>query len=326
MKNLYTYLPKDNTSHIDGVLSTRLAPAGWEKYKNRSGKLTKEEVLEWLDSLDPGFKRSNAISVLTEPIPDNAHPDILAYRDSHVLRILPNYQKLKRNGLVSAIRRINRGRKGTSETSRPNYRKIDWDKIKPGKFLMSNVPHYLIETTEGKIPPAYVKETATGKLADILAKYQDVKYGYKSGDTIRKPGDNEYFDEYRLKSPEDTLRDKLGICFDVAKGLSEDMRKAGIPAKELYIEADNGNKHYNASHSAAIVDEGPNGAYVIERGWTPQRAILRRKSLRDIVDQYKENLSKSTGSPVNAWIMDKSLPAGISAKEYVRLAKQREIK
>lgn len=326
MRNLYTYLPKDNTSHIDGVLSTRLAPAGWEKYKKRSGLADKEAIMAWLDNLDPGFKRSNAISVLTEPIPDNAHPDLLAYRDSHVLRILPTYQKLKKRGLVQAIRRINRGRRGTSETSRPNYRKIDWDKIKPGKFLMSNVPHYLIETTEGSIPPEYVKETATGKLADILARYQDVKYGYKSGDIVRKPDDNKYFDEYRLKSPEDTLRDKLGICFDVAKGLSEDMRKAGIPAKELYIEADNGNKHYNASHSAAIVDEGPNGAYVIERGWTPQRAILRRKALKDIVDQYKKNLSKSTGSSVKAWIMDESLPAGISAKEYMRLAKQREIK
>ena len=244
MKNLYTYLPKENTSHIDGVLSTRLAPNGWEKYKKRSGKETKEEVLEWLDHLDPEFKRSNAISVLTEPIPDNAHPDIVAFRDAHVLRLLPTYQKLKKKGLVNAIRRINRGRTGTSETSRPNHRKIDWENIKPGKFLMSNVPHYLIETTEGSIPAEYVKETATGKLVDILARYQDVKYGYTHDGKVKRPGDNADFDNYRLLTPHQTRKGKLGICFDVARALSEDMRKAGIPAKELYIEADRGNKHY----------------------------------------------------------------------------------
>lgn len=326
MKNLYTYLPKDNTSHIDGVLSTRLAPHGWEKYKKRSGLEDKEAIMEWLDNLDPGFKRSNAISVLTEPIPDNAHPDIVAYRDVHVLRLLPTYQKLKKKGLVKAIRRINRGRTGTSETSRPNHRKIDWENIKPGKFLMSNVPHYLIETTEGSIPAEYVKETATGKLADILSRYEDVKYGYKYGDKILKPDDNTKFDDYRLLTPHQTRKGKLGICFDVAKALSEDMRKVGIPAKELYIEADNGNKHYNAAHSAVVVDEGDKGAFVVERGWTPQRALLRRESLKAIADMYRRQLEKSTGSKVKSWIMDESLPAGITAKEYMARAKQREIK
>lgn len=161
MRHLYTYLPKDNTADTEGLLSTRLAPAGWEKYKERSGKHTKAEVLAWLDLLDPGFKRSNAISVLTEPIPDNAHPKIRAYADAHTLYAMPEYKELVKLELVKAIVRANRGRRGTTRISAPRYNKIDWENIEPGKFLMSNVPHYLIETIKGKIPPEYVEKQAS---------------------------------------------------------------------------------------------------------------------------------------------------------------------
>lgn len=327
MKNLYTYLPKENTSHIDGVLSTRLAPEGWEKYKKRSGKHTKEEVLEWLDSLDPEFKRSNAISVLTEPIPDNAHPDILAYRDNHVLRILPNYQKLKRSGLVNAIRRINRGRKGTSETSRANYRKIDWDKIKPGKFLMSNVPHYLIETTEGKIPAEYVKESATGKLADILSRYSDIKYGFTVDGVKKHPDDDKAFREgYKLQTPEQLLKNKLGICFDVSHALAKAMRSKGIPAKELYIQMARGSDKVDPAHTVTVVDEGNKGAYAIERGWANDKAILRLKSMQDIIDMYKRGLNMMGDYPVSAWIIDRPVKPGSGVSEFMEAAKQRDVK
>ena len=326
MKNLYTYLPKENTSHIDGVLSTRLAPEGWEKYKKRSGKLTKEEVLEWLDSLDPGFKRSNAISVLTEPIPDNAHPDILAYRDSHVLRILPNYQKLKRNGIVNAIRRINRGRKGTSETSRANYRKIDWDKIEPGKFLMSNVPHYLIETTRGKVPAEYVKESATGKLADILSRYADVKYGYREGGEVKRPTTEYFVNKYRLQSPGQLRKSKAGVCWDTSKAISEDMRRAGIPAKELYTEmTDKDGDH--PSHTVPIVDDGPRGSYVVEKSWDTLKGIKRMKNVKAILKMYRNGMRKQYGDgPVKFWYIEEPIPAGSSVLEYEAMAKQREVK
>ena len=153
MSNLYTYLPVDNNADVKGILSTRLSKSGWEKYKQRSGKKTKKAVLEWLDSLDPTFRRSNAISVLTEPIPDDAHPEIRAFRDAHVLKVLPAYKKLLELGLVKGIVRANTGnRRGTTRVTRPTSRKIKWQDIEPGVFTFSNVPHYLIETTDGRIP------------------------------------------------------------------------------------------------------------------------------------------------------------------------------
>lgn len=159
MKHLYTYLPKDNTAETEGILSTRLAPAGWEKYIDRSGKHTKEEVLEWLDSLAPGFERSNAISVFTEPIPDNAHPLLKAFRDRKELYAIPEYKELVRLSLAKAIRRANIGnRRGTTAIKYPRYRKMDWEHIMPGKYLFSNAPHYLVELSEGRVPSEYVEK------------------------------------------------------------------------------------------------------------------------------------------------------------------------
>ena len=178
MKHLYTYLPKDNTAATEGVLSTALAPAGWEKYIARSGKTTKEDVLQWLDNLDPGFIRSQAISVFTSPISDEAHPDIKAFRDSKELVVLPQYNDLKRLGIVDAIVRANRGRRGTTRVKYPQYRDIDWASIKPGRFLLSNAPHYLITTTEGRIPPDMImtKQDFSREMLKEIDKIRS-KYG-----------------------------------------------------------------------------------------------------------------------------------------------------
>ena len=177
MKHLYTYLPRENTASTEGILSTRLAPKGWEKYIERSGKHTKEEVLAWLDSLVPGFKRSNAISVFTEPIPDNAHPDMVAFRDAKALYAIPEYKELIRLGVAKALRRIRTGnRRGTDSTSYPKYRKIDWEHIEPGKFLFSNVPHYLLELDKGRVPAKYVEKQASAK----------APYGYRYNPKTKK--------------------------------------------------------------------------------------------------------------------------------------------
>lgn len=197
MKHLYTYLPVDNTADTEGILSTRLAPKGWEKYIERSGKHTKEEVLEWLDQLSPGFKRSNAISVFTEPIPDNAHPDMVAFRDAKALYAIPEYKELVRLGVANAIRRIRTGnRRGTDPTSRPNYKSMDWEHIKPGKFLFSNARHYLVELNNGKVPAKYVKDrTALSRelmqqVADLAKQYKLPVFAVTDGASITRNNGN----------------------------------------------------------------------------------------------------------------------------------------
>lgn len=165
-RQLYTYLPKDNTADLEGILSTAKAPKGWEKYVERSGKATREDVLRWLDSLEPGFKRSNAISVFSEPIPETADPRMVEFAKAKILYSMPSARELLKLKLINAIQAINTGRRGTHPVTDTGTRHIQWAKKKPGKFLFSNVPHYLIETTDGHIPPEYITKEASDKKLD----------------------------------------------------------------------------------------------------------------------------------------------------------------
>ena len=157
LADLYTYVPKENTVATDGLLSTALSRDGWEKYAERSGESTKEGVLRWLDLLDPTFKRSDAVTVLSEPIPEDAHPDFRTFAARKQLVRVADLKDLIKNNIVKQVRSINVGGKGTHTVTRTPKRPIAWKNKKPGRFLFSNVPHYLLETTTGKIPKEYLQ-------------------------------------------------------------------------------------------------------------------------------------------------------------------------
>lgn len=152
---LYTYLPKDNTEATDGILSTALSEQGWEKYRGRTGKDSKEEVLAALDSWDPTFRRSYGISAFRSPIPDYADADFRAFADAKDLYSFDAAQLLAA-GILRQMHGINTGRRGTHKIKRLPYKGPDWGSKKPGRFLFSNVPHYIVETRDGRIPPEYV--------------------------------------------------------------------------------------------------------------------------------------------------------------------------
>jgi len=157
MASLYTYLPKDNDADTVGIRSTAFSKDGWKKYIERSGKKTREEVLEWLDQLDPTFKRSYAVSVLSEPIPEDAFEDFVAFAKAKARYKLKSLKELRDTGVITQIRAINTRGRGTHTVKEPMRGKIAWDKKRPGRFLFSHVPHYLIETTNGFIPPEYIE-------------------------------------------------------------------------------------------------------------------------------------------------------------------------
>lgn len=163
---LYTYLPKDNTEAVDGILSTALAEHGWEKYRGRTGKNSKAEVLAALDAWDPSFRRSYGVSAFMSPIPDDAHPDFRAFADAKDQYSFDAAQLLA-SGIITQMRGINVGRRGTHKISRLPYKGPDWGSKKPGKFLFSNVPHYIVETRDGRIPPEYVTKEEHDKTAAL---------------------------------------------------------------------------------------------------------------------------------------------------------------
>lgn len=151
---LYTYLPKDNTAATDGLLSTALSDKGFEKYRNRTGKYKKEDVLKVLDSWEPDWTRSKAVSALSQPIPEDAAPQFREFADSRALYSF-DIKDLIKARILAHIRRTRRGT-GTMEVSEPSKDDIDWHKS-PGKLLFSRIPHYMVETMDGRIPSKLIR-------------------------------------------------------------------------------------------------------------------------------------------------------------------------
>ena len=155
---LYTYVPKENTLDIEGLYG----PWGdseenlVRRYGPRANATTKQQVLDWLEKIDPG--RSRSLSVLTEPIPDTASDRLKAFADSHQLVKLPSVQILIAAGLVEPEFYKNTGGKKMYKRERISYKPIDWNQPNSG-LLFKKIPHYLLIANKA-IPPEYLEKQA----------------------------------------------------------------------------------------------------------------------------------------------------------------------
>ena len=212
-RRLYTYLPPVNTADTDGILSTASAPTGWEKYRDRLGlpdTATKEEVLEGLEGWEEG--RSKAISVLTEPIGEDAPAVVRRFAENHKLYSIPSYEELVKRRLADRLYRVIKHRKGTVPTDHTTARKIDWSSTapKPGGLGLSGVPHYLLVTTKGKIPAELVRREEddlyratsrelANKVAQVAGKYNRPVFFVTDGASITRNNGNPVIKRLRNK-------------------------------------------------------------------------------------------------------------------------------
>jgi hypothetical protein len=122
-----------------------------QHYADRAGSTKKEDILAYLESTFKG--RSRSISVLTEPIPDNANKKLLEFRNSCQHVVLPPVEKLINAGIVEEIRS---GKRPYNVVDKMDYsERIDWNRSISG-LLFKNIPHYMIVLTSGKIPPSFL--------------------------------------------------------------------------------------------------------------------------------------------------------------------------
>ena len=126
------------------------------RYGPRANATTKQQVLDWLEKIDPG--RSRSLSVLTEPIPDTASDRLKAFADSHQLVKLPSVQILIAAGLVEPEFYKNTGGKKMYKRERISYKPIDWNQPNSG-LLFKKIPHYLLIANKA-IPPEYLEKQA----------------------------------------------------------------------------------------------------------------------------------------------------------------------
>ena len=163
-RSLHIYVEMPNTLLKDGVLSPMLAPEeNLQHYADRAGSTKKEDILAYLESTFKG--RSRSISVLTEPIPDNANKKLLEFRNSCQHVVLPPVEKLINAGIVEEIRSGNRP---YNVVDKMDYsERIDWNRSLSG-LLFKNIPHYMIVLTSGKIPPSFLSNEREIRQNSIL--------------------------------------------------------------------------------------------------------------------------------------------------------------
>ena len=216
-ERLYTYVPRDNTVHADGILSAALTGDGYEKYRGRMKRKTKEAVLRALDAMEPGWRRSRSVSALESPIPDDAADDLREFaRNSHLYSF--DTKDLIKAKILEHLRETNVGRKGTHEAKSVLRHDIDW-KRKPGKLLFSGIPHYMVETKDGRIPAELVRdeeksisfpkdeiESLRGRDRIVTHRVSDEFGKHREGDVVTTPWGDRYVVSSRkeIGSPDDS--------------------------------------------------------------------------------------------------------------------------
>lgn len=161
---VYTYLPKQNTAETQGILGTELSPNGWQKYKKRSGLNTKQEVIEYLNSLQPN--RSKAFSAFSQPISQEALQDYKQFaRQKQLYKV--KLAQLIRDARVLSIYKTGQD-KQTTKVQQISGQSLNW-KTPRGQYLFSKIPHYIIAVKDGVVPPKYINRQAADTTLDVVS-------------------------------------------------------------------------------------------------------------------------------------------------------------
>ena len=216
--HLYTYLPKSTDVKKDGLRSiATLDGDEWKKYIGRAGSDKKEDVVAWLEGTFKG--RTRAFSCFTHPIPDDADPAILKFRNAKQLVILPSYEELKKLGLVEACWKTNIGRRGCTSVDGPNYNEeMNWVPHDP-KLLFTHTNHYIIVMKNGIIPGKYCTVVKNPSNEDLSAEVVAAKAIVNVRDNLVYHGSPKKLD--KLAASASTTADAMGsVCVTPCKALA----------------------------------------------------------------------------------------------------------
>ena len=157
------------------------------------------------------------------------------------------------------------------------------------------------------------------KVNDIINILNKIEYGWtdKDGNNYLEVNDN-FSDNYYLKSPEEVLKTKLGVCFDQVELERKLFTDANIKFNTYFIV------HYNEeklpSHTFLIY-ELDNKYYWFESSWKIYKGIHEYSSindaLKDIKDKFIETEVGDVYNPYNLCIYKYEKPKyGISSLEF----------
>ena len=156
---------------------------------------------------------------------------------------------------------------------------------------------------------------------DIIVMMNDIKYGYVDikGD-IHNDVDDKFSEFYKLQSPDEVLKNKIGVCWDQVELERDLFKKKNIEFKTYFIV------HYDndkcPTHTFLIYKEN-NKYYWFEHSWEKYRGIIGYDSeldaLKDIKNKFVKDELNNEYNYMNLCIYEYSKPNyGINVLEFYK--------
>lgn len=133
-------------------------------------------------------------------------------------------------------------------------------------------------------------------IEDIMKIMNDIEYGYKDiNDKVHFDADEDFSKLYRLQSPQETLKNKIGVCWDQVELERYLFDKMNINLKTYFIV------HYDndkcPTHTFLIYNENDK-YYWFEHSWKKYRGIHvydnKLDALKDIKTKFiKDELNNN---------------------------------
>lgn len=166
------------------------------------------------------------------------------------------------------------------------------------------------------------------KSTEELLKWmnENIQYGYMDKNNKIHKGDFDsdeetmyFFNNYRLQTPEELLKNKFGVCWDQAELQRFIFDKLNIKNYVIYMIQNNPDY---STHSYSVIEED-NKFYWFENSWYNHRGFHGPfKSIKEIATLVHDNAIKEDGHKDNGWeygILSKP-NYGIGCMEYMKFA------
>ena len=154
----------------------------------------------------------------------------------------------------------------------------------------------------------------------------NIRYGWKSMEDNRVHGtgesddENYFFQHYRLQSPTQITKSKVGVCWDQCELERRWFGKNGIEHGVFYVEIQGSEDIPNHTF---LVYHMHDSYWWFEHSWGNQQGIRRYDSLRDVILDVVIKQQKAwndTTSPIYVSWLKEEPSYGITAKEYMDYA------
>ena len=125
-------------------------------------------------------------------------------------------------------------------------------------------------------------------LNEVLLKMKDIEYGYLyQGKDISETEDLAKY--YTLNSPEKTIKDKMGVCWDQVELERKYFNELNVKTKSYFICNYDGS--FFPTHTFLVVFIN-NKYYYFENAWMPYKGVEEFNSLRELLKEVVSRFNK----------------------------------